>query len=355
LPLTYFRANDFRCLESVELAADGRYNLVFGANASGKTSLLEAIAYLGRGKSFRGAATEQLVRHGAREFVLFGRVDNDGRGSTVGVRNGSDGLEISVNGDGSGGVSALAQALPLQIIDPDVHNLVAGSPEERRRYLDWVAFHVEHGYLEVWRRYRRSLKQRNAALKSGAGGAELSGWDREFAEVAEQLTAARERVFEVLAPCLEETAADLLAGEVGFEYRRGWAADRTLAESLAVGRERDRQLGSTQSGPQRADIRLVFDERQAKKLVSRGQQKLLACSMVLGATETAQAELERPVLLLLDDPAAELDAASLQRLMQRVVTLGCQVFATSLEAEVRLFPDPPAMFHVEHGHLTRAG
>ena len=68
-----FFAKNFRCLEGVELEPDPHYNLIFGANASGKTSVLEAVAYLGRGKSFRGASTNKLVRHGAREFTLFGK------------------------------------------------------------------------------------------------------------------------------------------------------------------------------------------------------------------------------------------------------------------------------------------
>ena len=88
--------------------------------------------------------------------------------------------------------------------------------------------------------------------------------------------------------------------------------------ALEDGLERDLQLGSTQAGPHRADLRLSYDERQARKLVSRGQQKLLASAMILAATETAQTALERPLLLLLDDPAAELDADSLARLMARL-------------------------------------
>jgi recombinational DNA repair ATPase RecF len=75
--------------------------------------------------------------------------------------------------------------------------------------------------------------------------------------------------------------------------------------------------------------------------------------MILGATETAQTALEKPLLLLLDDPAAELDKDSLSRLMEQVVSLGSQVIATSLDPEALIFPSPPAMFHVEHGALRQ--
>ena len=107
-------------------------------------------------------------------------------------------------------------------------------------------------------------------------------------------------------------------------------------------------------GPHRADLKLSYDARQARKLVSRGQQKLLACAMILAATDTAQTALERPLLLLLDDPAAELDGESLGKLMDRVVALGSQVIATSLVPDAGIFPEAPAVFHVKHGELSRA-
>ncbi len=353
MPIHSFTAQDFRCLASIEFDAAPGYNLICGPNASGKTSILEAIAYLGRGKSFRGAPTNKLIRHGQEAFVLFGRVEAEGRQSSVGVRNSAAGLEVRIDGDRDGGAAALAQALPLQIIDPDVHNLVAGGPDERRRYLDWIAFHVEHGYLDTWRRFRRVLRQRNAALKTSAGKATIRGWDTEFVTLAEALDAGRRLALEVSNDALEEAGEALLGSEVRFEYRCGWSEDRTLAEALAASLDRDLQQGSTHVGPQRADLKLSYDESQALKLVSRGQQKLLACAMVLAATETAQAALEKPLLLLLDDPAAELDGESLRRLMERVAGLGCQVIATSLEPNTPLFDQSAALFHVEHGQLER--
>jgi len=350
MALRSFSCTDFRCLESVTLEVDPRNNLIYGANASGKTSLLEAIAYLGRGKSFRGATTDRLVRHGASEFLLLGKVQSGVREIAVGVRNGRNGLELSVDGDRGGGAAALAGALPLQVVDPEVHNLVAGGPEHRRRYLDWLAFHVEQGYLTLWRRFRRVLKQRNAALRDGVSR-ELRGWDREFTELALQVDAARQRALSRTLPVLEAAGERLLGSAVGFGYRQGWSADRSLAEALAAGLDRDLQGGSTSAGPQRADLKLIYDERQARKLVSRGQQKLLACSMILAATRVVQAELGRPLLLLLDDPAAELDDDSLERLMAEVAELQAQVIATALSADARLFRGPAATFHVERGVL----
>ncbi len=352
MPIQHFTARHFRCLESIELDPDPNYNLIYGRNASGKTSVIEAIAYLGRGKSFRGAATTDLIQHGEQEFVLFGHVGAGDRAVKIGVRNGLEGLETKIDGDKEGGAAALAAALPLQIIDPDVHELVAGAPEQRRRYLDWIAFHVEPGFLAVWRRFRRSLKQRNAALRSGAA-ASLEGWNAEFAELAAQVDSARRAALEVVIGGLEEAGHDLLGRAVGIDFRPGWNEDKGLLRALEENTERDLQQGSTQYGPHKADLKLRYDNRRAKKLVSRGQQKLLACAMILAATETAQTALERPMLLLLDDPGAELDSDALSRLMGRVVDLGSQVVATSLLPDVALFPDPGRAFHVEHGALKQ--
>ena len=353
MPIRKFSAQGFRCLASVELEADPGFNLICGPNASGKTSILEAIAYLGRGKSFRGAPVSSLVRHGEKAFVLFGEVDDGGRTSKVGVRNSAEGLEVRIDGRSGGGAAELAAVLPLQIIDPDVHDLVAGAPDQRRRYLDWIAFHVEHGYLDAWRRFRRALKQRNAALRSGRAAAIIRGWNAEFVELAQRIDAGRRLALEVATDELEETGQEMLGAEVGFEYRSGWKEGAELLEALESGLERDIQQGSTQAGPHRADLKLIYDERQARKLVSRGQQKLLACAMIIAAAQTAQAALERPLLMLLDDPAAELDEESLSRLMSRVKNLGCQVVATSLQPDSAIFGGEGAVLHVEHGELRR--
>ena len=350
-----FRATNFRCLKSAELRLGPRFNLITGANASGKTSLLEALAYLGRGKSFRGASTANLTHHGETDFVLFGEVDRGQGAVNVGVRNGREGLEVRIAGENAAGAAALAAALPLQVIDPEVHNLIAGGPEMRRRFLDWVAFHVEHEHLAVWRSFRRALKQRNAALKARSSQAAIRSWNAEFLVLASRLDESRRRVLELTIDGLVEQGRALLETELAFSYQQGWAKDKSLEEALNDGLERELQMGATQSGPHRADIKVSYDERQARKLVSRGQQKLLASAMILAATETAQAALEKPLLLLLDDPAAELDGDSNFRLIDAVAALGCQVVASSLDPEALAFPEEPVRFHVEHGEVSALG
>lgn len=350
MPLERFRAEQFRCLESAELALEADYNLIHGANASGKTSLLEGVAYLGRGRSFRGAAVSNLVRHGHKRFALFGVVVQGGSRIKLGVGNSRDGLDIRIDGE-NGGVADLPGLLPLQVIDPNVHDLVAGGPDERRRFLDGVAFHVEHDFLPTWRQYRRALRQRNALLKGTGAG--LSAWDAELGSLGERLDRLRRASLERAGPALEAHGTALVGQPVRFDYQPGWPEGESLESALAAARDRELAQGSTQVGPHRADLKLRVDDRLARRLVSRGQQKQLACAMVLAATDVVQRELGLSIVLLLDDPAAELDANGLERLMTRVFDLGSQVIATSLVPGLLSFPSGPAVFHVEHGTVTR--
>ena len=352
MPLESIQLTDFRCLEKAELAFSSATNLIVGPNAAGKTSILEGIGYLGRGRSFRGAAAKELVRAGADEFVLFGRSDFRERSVGLGVRYTRSGNEIRVDGEKKRSVAALAECLPMQIIDPEVHELVAGGPDYRRRYIDWIAFHVEQDYLETWRQYRRALRQRNAALKDGASDATIEAWSEELASVGDQVDRRRRAVVDRLSAELAEMAAALLGAPIETRYHSGWSADRSLVEALSGRVARERQLGSTQFGPHRADLAVRFDTAEARKRVSRGQQKLLSCAMILTATAMVQARLKQPLVLLLDDPAAELDRSSQERLMRQVDALGCQVIATALAAKPALFEQAPAMFHVEQGVVS---
>ena len=352
MPLAHLKCTDFRCLESFEIDLDSKVNLIYGKNAAGKTSVLEAIGYLGRGRSFRGAGNKELIRHGAEEFVLVGSVERENTTTPLGVRNGKKGLEVRAGGEKCYSASALAEILPLQIIDPDVHELVAGGPEGRRRFIDWIAFHVEHGYASIWKKFRRVLKQRNAAIKEGKSPDALKTWDREFIGVSEQVDLIRRNIVDIINSSLEELADLLLEQPIELQYLPGWQSNKSLEEALAAATERDLLLGSTQVGPHRGDVDVLFKSRKARKLVSRGQQKLVSCSLVIAATEMVQTHLERPVLLLVDDPAAELDIYSVARLMVCIEHIGCQVIATALDSEPQIFSSPPKMFHVEHGSLV---
>src|SRR5688572_28041978 len=165
MPLGSFRAERFRCLTSVELETDPSANLFIGPNTSGKTSLLETDFFLSSGRSFRSQRREALIARGEESFLLTGQAVGPTGPIALGVRATRSGTEWHVGGSVASGIADLAEQFPAQVIDPEVHKLLEEGPGRRRRFLDWGVFHVEHGFLSVWRRYHQALRQRNAALK----------------------------------------------------------------------------------------------------------------------------------------------------------------------------------------------
>lgn len=354
MPLASLQVEQFRCLEKVGLSFDPHYNLFVGPNASGKTSLLEALFFLGRGRSFRTRRLARLIRSGQPEFTLVGRVARDGRETVLGVRGTRHATEIRVAGAAASSAAELAEHFPPQIIDPEVHKLLEEGPGRRRRFLDWGVFHVEPAFMGVWQRYHRALRQRNAALRRADAAQLVSAWQAELVAAGEQLAEMRAAYLGSLAGPLAEIGRMLLGLEVTLVYHRGWSAEATLAEALAASWERDLRYGMTHAGPHRADVVARVEGMEAKERVSRGQQKLVAAALTLAQLRFQEDSGPGRSALLLDDPAAELDAANLERLLSAVRSLPVQLFVTSLRADLQSLGAPGRMFHVERGAIVPA-
>jgi len=347
--------SDFRCIESARLELTPGSNLIYGPNGSGKTSLLEAIGFLSRGRSFRGTRTDGLVRHGAGHFTVAAIVECGDRQHRLGIEAGRGHLSIRVDRQPANSLAALAEKLAVQVIDPEIHRLVSDGPEVRRRFLDYGVFHVEHGFLDAWRRYRRALRQRNAALREGLGDQAVKAWEPEVVAAGETVDGLRRNHVAALSEAFVELGERLLGDSVACEYRPGWSEGDGLEAALLAVRERDREQGTTTVGPHRADLRLVYRERSARQQVSRGQQKLFGAALVLAQTRLMAERLGEPPVLLVDDPAAELDGSSLAGLMDCVLGTDSQLVVTALTEDAVSLPDTTRVFHVEHGEVTHAG
>jgi DNA replication and repair protein RecF len=337
-----------RCFEQVDLEAAPGLNLVTGKNASGKTSLLEAIFLLGRGRSFRAANRDALIREGAMALRVVSRLA-DGR--VLGIEVSAGDWTARAGGEPISQLAELAALLPVQLLDPEVHRLVQEGPGERRRYLDWATFHVKPGFLEAWRTYQRALRQRNAALKARAPDSALEPWERMLAASGTELDRLRSEMVEELRAPVQAAARRLLDAELELAYRVGHPSGESLADVLRASRERDRRAGMTQAGPHRADLAISVDEHKARGWVSRGQQKLVAAAMVLGQAALLGEQWAGRGVLLVDDPAAELDRERCERLLALVRELPFQVFLTALDAGNLPGLEPDRTFHVEQGGL----
>lgn len=356
--LSDLRIRDFRCLASIDLEPNPGINLIVGENASGKSSLLEALYFLGRAQSFRRTPASRLIRSGCDSFSIAARVvAEDRRPVRLGVMRSGGETRIKVGGRERAPLLDLVSALPVQVIDPNLHQLLEEGPQLRRRYLDWGVFHVEQGFYPAWRRYRRALRQRNVALRRGLPKNAVIAWDADLVHAAQAVDACRRSYIGSLASVLPEMVGDIIGeADVQVDYYPGWSRDRDFGGALVHSLESDRNAGYTHVGPHRADMKVRVGSVQARDWVSRGQQKVITAALLL-----AQAALLdrrrgiRPVLLI-DDLAAELGTSYRQALLRVIERLRGQCFITFLDAS--LIPSGigrARMFHVEHGQVREAG
>ncbi|MBD3642048.1 MAG: DNA replication/repair protein RecF [Marinobacter sp.] len=374
MALVRLQTEHFRNLAPEPVSFSPAFNLLYGANGSGKTSVLEAIGYLGLGRSFRVSRHQAVVSHGQNRFTVFGGLDRgadegglpgDGSGLAhrLGIARDVSAKETSLRVDGENvrSLSSMAKHLPVSVIDPGVFDIVAGGPGKRRQFLDWLVFHVEPSFASVWQQCQRVTSQRNQTLRNGRiDESLLRVWDSQYAALSDRLSDSRQATFDRF-----KKAFELLVEQVDvpwtlglkIEFFPGWDRENPLTEILRNHREQEIKMGHTLYGPNRADIRIKFQGRPVAETFSRGQQKTLVILMKI-AQGMVLSEMGRQVTFLLDDINAELDVDHRAMLAQKLRALGSQVFITSIE-----HPDPESlwgaddtpdyrMFHVEHGKLT---
>jgi DNA replication and repair protein RecF len=354
MTLQRIQVSDFRCLHSAELEFDPKFTLVSGPNASGKTSLLESIYVLGRGRSFRTRRLENLIRLGADRFVIYGEAGAERRAG-LGIEGSTLGMRAKLGGDRVASLAELAAVLPVQIIDPEVHRLIEEGPSRRRRFLDWGVFHVEHSFVEKWQQYQLVLKQRNAALKARQPAAVVSVWDIDLVRLGTSIHEARALYVGLLAPVASDIAKRLLGLQLSLLYRSGWSRDLSLGEALKASWIHDQDTGFTQVGPQRAEVTFRLDGAPVKDRISRGQQKLLASSLLMAQLSLFPTEAQIRPTLLLDDPAAELDSERLLGLIREVMEQSVQLVVTSLNANFDAFGLPGRRYAISAGAVEQVG
>ncbi|GAB1622209.1 DNA replication/repair protein RecF [Agarivorans albus] len=343
---------NFRNIKSANLSPNPKLNVILGQNGSGKTSVLEAIYYLGFGRSFRSNRPSKVITYQQDSFVVFAQLDEH----KIGLQKFKGGeTALRINKETVRSQAVLASLLPLQILHPEGYGLVDGSPKHRRAYLDWGVFHVEHQFHAAWQNYKRILKQRNALLKQTRQYQDLQFWDKQLVELALVVSEQRKKYVESIADTLAELVTEFLP-EYQFDmaFYQGWDDKVALEELLKQSFERDRLLGYTQYGPHKADLKFKFDGINAVDVISRGQLKLFVCALILAQGQHAQQISGKKTVYLIDDFAAELDMSKRQLLAKCLQHNGSQVFVSAIEEQMLDGFDLEGctMFHVEHGVIS---
>ena len=343
----------FRHLETASIEPGAGINVIHGRNAAGKTSLIEAIHFLARSKSFLTHRASRVIQTGASEATVWGKVDANRSVHRLGVRHGNGETRVRLNGRDVTVLSEAAWLIPLQVLNTEAQRLLTDGPAARRAFLNWGVFHVEHQYRDDWRRYQRALKQRNAALRHGDRRL-AAAWEPDMAAAGEAVDRRRRRFMDDLVPQALAMAGEWLPGvHLDWQFRAGWRTGDPFADVLAGARERELAQGFGLYGPHRADIRFTTDGIDASSHLSRGQQKLLVAALKMALIEYwGRTSSQRPVLLI-DDLPAELDAPHRRDLMQRLQLSTAQIFVTAIDADQLPAIHEAAWFHVEHGRISQ--
>ena len=387
MQLIHLHILHFRNLSDITLLP-AMCNVFFGQNGSGKTSILESIYLLSRGKSFRHHQPKYYIQHGFDTTTVFAKlidgsftqnaelafndiVETPETAAIEKSQNAS--TQLRLNGQNLVTQSPLSQRLPTLLLEPATLNGLEEGTQIRRELLDWLVFHVEQNFHSHWLAYTRILKQRNVLLKqpqpfSAMQRQEIIAWDSQLTMHAQHINRYREAIIQRWQGYFAQQIAVFLpqyADKLSLRYSVGFDIEKGLQSVLAERFELDKAVGYTRMGCHRADINIMLkfvdDNAQAHTLpatdmLSRGEKKLLMTALRLSQLPLLNQAGKVP-LVLLDDITAELDERALSLLLTGLKQVKSQIFITSLSDKIMpmvqdIWQDEVKLFHVKQDNIV---
>ena len=344
---------NLRNIKYLELSLAEDVNFFYGANGAGKTSILEAIDFLSRGRSFRHHRLNPLLRKDCDAITVSSDVRRGEQNLRLGIEKSAQHTTLHQDQQKVLSISKHAAYLPVVSMHPDSHQLIQGGSKNRRNYLDWTAFHVKPKFLQDWRDFNKCLRQRNQILRSGRTATkELHAWTEELCLYGNKVNDARSAIFNEIRPIFLDYVYKILPEAViEIAYYAGWPNELTLSEAIKLSKQQESLRGATQRGPHRADIKIRLNQQDAVAAASRGQQKLIAACLLLAQIYLTQTNIQQRCIVLLDDIRAELDQFHTKALLAELQALKCQAFITAIEekqVDLAGWKDTKK-FHVKHG------
>ncbi len=354
--------HQLRCIDKIEVAPHPSCNIIVGENGSGKTSILEAIYMLGFGRTFRKSKTAELIQFDKNDLTVFASTEYQMQDSaTFGIRkfkNGSS--EIKVKGKKAKRLSELSSEFPIISFTSDTLDLIDSGPAGRRKFIDWLVFHVKHDtdVSDIYRQFDKVLEQRNEALKQ-ADIKMIQAWTPKFIELNLQIQSMRNEVIEQLQHFLNTAYQQVESSKVNsspkLSYKLGWNKELDLADLLQTNQAFEIKRRSCNYGIHRDDIIFQLDEIPVKNILSRGETKRFVLSLLLAAEQLLITKSQKQCIWLLDDIAAELDYQSIVNAFSVGKSQNNQMFFTCIEKDLAIIQQAinfeHAVFHVKHGQL----
>ena len=342
-----------RNLSDVKITPNPEVNIIYGENASGKTAILESIYLLSKARSFRTAHIKEVIQHKQEDLTVSALINiRNNETISTGLRKSSKETEIRYNGERVKAVSEQAKNVVVQTANPENTTLLTGSPKDRRKWIDWALFHVEHDYLQVWHSYHRALRNRNALLRRGAKEDEYYVWESTMASTAKNLKARWQSYLNCLQLYYQETAAQHVCADVTFTARKDKQKNKDFLEHLRSTRSSDIKAGFTQQGPHKADFDFKIEGKQISTIFSRGQIKLFVVLLSIAQAKLLKKETGVTPIFLVDDLTAELDKKTIDMLLELLYEERMQLFITATDpVEIIKTNKEHTLFHVEQGRV----
>ncbi|HVR71066.1 MAG TPA: DNA replication and repair protein RecF [Vicinamibacteria bacterium] len=348
---------DLRRIREVTLNMEPGLNVFVGRNAQGKTSLLEAVGLLARGRSFRTEDTRTLIRHGAAGLVARGRAHADGRSIDLEIELSQKTRRLKVDGREVAPRSYHGR-LEAVVYSTDRLRVVRGPMRERRAFLDRSAAALWPSYRQALRDFERVLQQRNAALL--AGTPDQAAWDERFLTLGGDLRQRRAAYVERLRQALRrepfapaEERFDVGLGDRG-EAAEGVAHRERLRREMDSVRREERRARRSLVGPHRDPVLLTVNDREAGEVASSGQARSLLLALALAALAVYREERGTSAVALLDDLDSELDEERSAALCREVARRGQALVTTAHPDWARRLGPPARLFEVEEGRVRAA-
>lgn len=342
--------NDFRNLKSSTLEFHDRLNIFTGSNASGKSSLLEAIHLICNGKSFRTRNLSSCIQFDKSGFLIFAIFDNYKAGFSY-IKHKTT---IRIDNENIYRISDLAKRTPVKSIDSSSLDLILGGPKDRRAFIDWCLFHVEHNFISLSIEYKHALKQRNALLKRKANIKEIIYWNKFLANYAEEIFLLRSKYITHIQSLFKKEFSDFLdILNIELNYAPGWDTDKNFLDILMSQNTNDIKYGFTRFGIHRDDITITSDSVPVRDVLSRGQIKLISILLIFSQILLINLKTEKKVIVLIDDLNSELDSKAIDLIFKKLEKFNIQIFISNINSNIDALKhkEEYKLFHVEHGMI----
>jgi len=351
--LQSLQAQRLRSFQQCELTFAPGINILYGDNGVGKTSILEGISLLSCGKSFRTNSLSHIISHNSSDLVLYGEVNNINGADNIGVQLACSQKKLRLNQESVSRWADLAKILPVLDIHPESYLLITGSPQERRRFLNWGVFHVEPSFSQLWSNYSKALKQRNFCLRTH-NIKEARNWHNVLSDNGQHITQLLDHYCSNLMPHITDVLAKFnIEHRIQLKFSAGWDVNLKLEDILDAELNVQELPLSTHNGPHRCDLKIYWEDRLFSKSSSRGQQKVMAMALKLAQAKLMQESYQKRLVYLIDELPAELDDEKKSIAFDILGELQSQVIISAVSKDsMQCLGKQVKWFHVKHGSVS---